>query len=189
MVEHATRRAAQEFFRRSSVWKEDVSIALVADQPLYPIVTSTGTVPVLVVSASIADRDVDPTRRDEDMIGMFGPAWREVKGAPVDLLQTSPDSVRMFPMPAASGESLIASVSVTPSDDATGIPDALAIRYRDAIAAGALARMMLSAKKPWSDDARGTMYLNKFEAGIGKAQSDRATGFGRGRAGSRLTWC
>ncbi|MDO6385581.1 hypothetical protein [Uliginosibacterium sp. 31-12] len=184
VVEHAIRRAAQEFFARSKVWKTDRTITPQAGVPEYSLSPSIDMTPVQIMSAG----RLDIYMTDEDMQRCFGTDWRTQTGDPKDLLQLSPASVRLFPIPSEDGAPITVSVAVIPSDSATGIPDEYAVRYRDGIAAGALARLMKSAKKPYTDEAKAAMYQGQFEAAIGQAISDRASGFGRARSRRPVGW-
>lgn len=184
VVSHQIKRAAQELFMRSKVWKVDVTIAAQEGVPNYALTPGAGLSAGDVISAQALDLHLT----DEDMEAAYGYDWRQATGPAVAVFQTSPGSVRLYPAPSDDGQTIVLSVSVYPSDEATGIPDDLADRYRDGIASGALARLMLSAKKPYSDPNLGALHQAKFEGAVGKAIEDRASGFGRARSRRTVTW-
>lgn len=184
VVEHAIRRAAQEFFLRSKVWKTSVTLDLLAGEPVSSIDAGDSLAMVELLNAS----GVHLRLTDEDMQDLYGPEWRTATGPVTDLIVVLPGMLRAYPIPVAD-VSFELLMSVQPGDNATGIPDDLAMRYRDAIAAGALSRLMLSPKKPYSDDARGQLKRAEFEAGIGQAYSDRASAFGTARIRRKTRWC
>jgi len=185
VAEHAIRRAAQEFFKRSKAWKIDITITAQADVSNYVVDPGAGLtlIEVLDVPAPLS-----LATTDEFMRITYGEDWRSAEGTPRALFMPTPGAARLFPTPSESGAAYVLQVAVMPSDSATSIPDDMAERYREGIAAGALSRLMLSAKKPYSDDARGQMKRGEFEGAIGKAIEDRATGFGAGRVRRRITW-
>lgn len=183
VVRQALLRASQEFFRRSLVWKQDLEIQLLPGMAEYSLSPDEGLVPVEVVDHG----RLRISLTDEDMTCHYGPDWRAAVGPVMAIYQTSPGSVRMYPVPAEP-ETLVLSVAVMPADSAVGIPTDFADRYRDGIAAGALARLMRSPKKPFTDDAHGAIQASLFEQAIGRAIEDRAKGFGRTRVRRAVTW-
>lgn len=184
VVAHAIKRAAQEFFQRSKVWKTDVTITAQAGVPNYVLDAGDQLSPGEVISA----QSLKIHLTDEDMEAAYGNDWRQATGPAIALFQTMPGSVRLYPAPDENGQAVVLSVSVYPSDEATGIPDDLAVRYRKGIASGALASLMLSSKKPYSDPNLGIDHRAKFEAAIGQAISDRASGFGLARSRRVVGW-
>lgn len=184
IVKHELLRTAQDFFSRSRVWKEDVTLAMTAGTSDYSIRPAADLAPVQVIDTG----RITVSLTDEEMTERFGPDWRAAVGPVQAIWQKMPDKIRTYPIPA-SAESLVLSVAVMPADSATGIPDALAERYRDGIAAGTLSRLLLSAKKPYTDLQTGSLKAQEYEASVGAAISDRAYGFGRTRGRRRHHWC
>lgn len=183
VARRAVLRTVQEFFRRTKIWKQDVTLTMSAGVTDYSLSSDAAIVPVEVIDSG----RIKVSLTDEDMTDRYGPDWRQETGPVLAILQTSPEKVRVYPTPAAT-ETLTLSVAVTAGDSATAIPDAFADRYREGITAGAIARLMLSPKKPYSDDAHGQIQSARFEQTVGQALEDRAKGFGRTRVRRSIHW-
>ena len=105
------------------------------------------------------------------------PDWQTARSSE-PTYYTSPDgsSVRVHPMPfAVNGASITIEASYIPRDDMSGsvsptIPDALGIKYRDTIVAGAKARLMAVPERKWSNERLAGYYQAKFDDGKATAR-------------------
>jgi len=78
---------------------------------------------------------------------------------------------------------------VRPSDTATGLPDDLALRFRDEIHVGAKSRLMLYPGKPWTNPDMAGVYSQAFNALVNQATAAAARAFVQARIPSRPKWC
>jgi len=83
---------------------------------------------------------------------------------------------------------LVATVIITPKEDAVNIPQAPLQKYSNDIEAGALAYLLMLPGQPWSNPAAAQVYKREFQSGIsnGKAEVQRGYNTGPGRARPRM---
>lgn len=90
-------------------------------------------------------------------------------------------TIRVFPIPDnASGQVLRVHAVYTLKADATTIPDEIVERYREVIASGAKARLMVMAKVPWQDLTLASYHRNEFSNGKAAAKITAEHGKTRG---------
>lgn len=90
------------------------------------------------------------------------------------------------PCQLSTGDRLQVQASLTPSLRATGVPDDIAARYADAIAAGALSTLLLV---PGVDDPqRAMLFAARFEADIGRHAVDAYLGHTKNIPRVRAKW-
>lgn len=192
LVEHELKRAAQVLCEASRIWRLDTPAAAVAaDQetasPIMPDPVEQDLVRVESVRYDGADLDLLTV---EQLDAKAGSGWREHTGQPTAYTLLSPGEIRFYPVPtdpAASGVEF--TVSVKPGEAATGVPDEIRTKYKEVLAAGVKARLMLYKDKPWTDYNLAGVHASAFESGVSKATLDAARAFGRGRIPSRPRWC
>lgn len=191
IMEHELRRAAQAFFEGSRVWKVTLDpVPVVAGQKTVTIAPTDPEQDLVRIETAWYDGKPLPVYSADEMDASFDEDWQEHTGDPMAVTQMIPGVARLYPVPvsdAATG--LKCRVSVRPSDTATGIPDELRVKYKEAIAAGAKARLMLYPNKPWSNVDLGVAMAAAFDAAIGKSNIDAARSLGRARIASRPKWC
>ena len=190
-VEHEVRRSAQRFFSGSRAWNvilPAIPVEAAEDAvAIAPKDTEQDLVRVLHVSY---DGNVLEATTGDVLFSRFGGGWQNHIGSPIAYIQDSPGVLRLYPIPEANSASgLVARVAVAPSDASAGIPDNLAIAYRDELAIGAKARLMLYANKPWSAPDLGLKNESDFNAAISRANSSAATSSGKSRIASHPRWC
>lgn len=84
-------------------------------------------------------------------------------GLPTHYTSVLPGEILVYPVPAESlAGGLTARLWLRPADDVTAIADWLGERYLDAFAAGAKARLMSMAEKPWSNADQAMMYRGEY---------------------------
>ena len=126
-VEHQTRRAAQEFCRRTRAWRvtlDAVQTNLGARE--YDLELEPRSELVRLESATLDGHPI-AVWRDRDGRGrfVFTPDGRTV----------------VFSQQPGPGQQLVITAALRPADNAPGIEDTLAERYSETIARGAVARL------------------------------------------------
>jgi hypothetical protein len=101
-------------------------------------------------------------------------SWRNQTGMPEYILGSG-TSLMLAPVPGASGI-LTMTVALKPAPGASGIEDFLFDEYRETIIHGALARLMLSPKKPYTNVQLAQYHDQQFtirmaDAGMRAARS------------------
>lgn len=105
------------------------------------------------------------------------PDWQTAR-APEPSYYNSPDgsSVRVYPMPfnVAPGTTLTIEAIYVPKDDLSSsqptIPDRFGLQYRDAIVAGAKARLMLTPDRKWTNERLSGFHRSKFEEALSEVR-------------------
>lgn len=189
LVTHELRRAAQDFFAKSLAWGvilDAVSVGIAESE--VEVLPDDQQQTIVRIDYSAWGGYELGVRTSELMQEAYGPDWMDQTGTPSDITQLMERTVRLVPSPTVAG-SLRCRCKVKPSDTSTGLPDALAFQYRDAIAEGAKARLMLMPKKPWTDAALAAVAQMKFDAAINTAKSASFRAFGRARTAAKPVWC
>lgn len=113
---------------------------------------------------------------------------REAKPTYFQQVEQADGSVwlRLHPAPRDGGLVEVR-VSRRPKDDAQQLADALFRDWREALVAGALARLVALPNYPFSDASRTALFVPVFAAGVAKAQAQAE--IGKARATLRTTPC
>jgi hypothetical protein len=184
------RNAARAFFEGSRAWNVRTDLQpVVAGQALVALVLDAGIEPVRIREVWIDGREVDPLLAQQ-LDEQLGDRWMSATGAVSHFIAEGPGRLRLYRVPdAPATEGLRARLSVMPTETAEGIPDELAARWRDAITAGARARVLSYAKAPWGDVQLAGVYGAAFQSLIDRAVVHvNVRGEGNARRAPRLQW-
>lgn len=167
----ALRKASNQFCRESALWTvtNDAQSA-VADEGEYDIDSPTGTVPVILEAVSY--NGVPLTAKTPSQLDALIVDWANASGLPTYYVRSADDVVRLVPMPESDAEdAIVMRVAVAP-DPLTGIgvEDIVANKFYEAIAAGALARLLLMPGK-WANPQFAQIKAAEFRAAIGDARA------------------
>jgi hypothetical protein len=146
LAEHELRRAAQVLMRRTRAWRiDEAARPVVAGQATVSVAPTSAELELVRVEAVWFDgKPLEPVT-DDVMDALYSHDWRSDTGTPSRFLQGVPGEIRLYPVPIADAVTGVTMrLSVAPSEGSTGLPDDLAIRFRDEIHVGAKARLMLS---------------------------------------------
>lgn len=157
-IDIALRQSALAFCEQSLAWKyEHPSVSVVAGTATYAFVPPAGAVVHAITYAEFEAKEIE-SHAGESNIRIA--EWRNQTGAPEYILGGA-TSLTLAPKPAAAG-TLTMIVVLKPSPTATGIDDVLFNEYREAIVHGALARLMLSPKKPYTNAQLAQYHQQQF---------------------------
>lgn len=192
LVEHELRRTAQEFFRRTRAWKQSFSYMPVAANTVEVMVKPADPTLDLVRVEAVYfdDRMLTPLTYDT-LSGWYGDTWENhTASSPDSFYSLEPAKVRLYPIPFASAtKGLKVMASVTPSDTSTGLPDDIALKYRDVLHVGAKSRLMLYPNRAWTNMDLAVAYGQNFTAQADKFAADQARSFTNARIPARPKWC
>jgi hypothetical protein len=191
LVEHELRRAAQVLMRRTRAWKVDVpAVAVSAGQDVVTVAPPSADHELVRVEAAWYDgRPLEPTTA-EVLDALYADDWRAHTGTPSKYIQMVPGEIRLYPVPIADAVTGVTMrLSVAPSEGSTGLPDDLAIRFRDEIHVGAKARLMLYPGRPWTNPDLGAVYGQAFDSLVGTATAAAARSYSDALIPSRMKWC
>lgn len=177
----AIRKAAIEFCRESRIYQYDhPAVTVVASQATYAFVPATDTVVTEILDAWYDGVPLDPKGRDE--LGNISSNWREWTGTrPIYITQDDERNARLAPIPTvglASGLKML--VALKPTITATSIETRIYEEYREQIADGALARLYVSPKKPYTDLPLAQVKAAMFRSHCNLAYNKAMRGHTRG---------
>lgn len=169
---NALRQSAIEFCEQSLAWKyEPADIPVLVGVAKYLLEAPGGAVVHAVTYAEFNDLQIETRVMERDIN-----AWdlRHKTGTPEYVLG-GPIYVTLVPTPDLEG-TLKLTVVLKPAPSADGIDENLFNEYREAIVHGALGKLMLSPKKPYTDGASANYHKQMFliktaQAGVREARS------------------
>ena len=157
-ADSALRQSAIAFCEQSLAWQgthPDVPVA--AGVAEYAFTPPADAVVHLIIHAALGGEKIALYPGQPGMGSMNRHGW---KGAPAYILAEAA-SLTLVPAPAAPG-TLSMTVAFKPSPASMGIIDGQFNEYREAIVHGALARLMLSPKKPYSSTQLAQYHQQQF---------------------------
>ena len=171
-ADHALRRCAVEFCEQSLVWQAfHPEVAISAGTADYAFSPPEGALVHAILRAALDGGELEtsvPGRAGGSLHGQQGGG-----GSPRYVLGGT-TRFTLAPEPAAAGI-LAMTVVLKPSPDSQGIEDWLFDEYREPIAHGTLARLMLSPKKPYSNIDLAAYHRQQFIVKTAAAGARAAT--------------
>ncbi|SOD42370.1 phage adaptor protein [Nitrosovibrio sp. Nv4] len=153
----ALRQSAITFCEQSLAYKATHGdIAVTSGTASYAFVPPAQAVIHTITYAQFDDDELRITGES----GIHIADWRNETGTP-EYIMGGATSLTLVPEPDVSG-TLTMIVALKPSVDATGVDDLLFNEYREAIVHGALSRLMLSPKKPYSSAQLAAYHAQQF---------------------------
>lgn len=154
----ALRQAAIRFCEQSLAWKYDhPDIAIIPGSAKYLFDPPGGTAVHTIVYAEFNNNPLETRLMERDIS-----RWhlRLTTGVPEYVLG-GPVSLTLVPMPDVAGP-LKLKVVLKPTPTADGIDDDIFNEYHEAIVHGALSKLMLSPKKPYTDVVMANYHAQMF---------------------------
>lgn len=170
MVDLHLRETARDFCTRTSAWKLPFdAVNLVAGQATYDLEPSEPEAEVVRVIKLTLNSELiwEDTDREQKAADSLEPKY--VRNEPPFTL--SPDLLEItlmtdeVPTAAVAGGMVIVG-AMKPTARATRLPDFIKGQYSDAMRWGTLARLMVMAKKPWTDRALASAYLSMWNGAL-----------------------
>ena len=184
VAERHVRDAAIEWCRRTRMWRHEIDQA-VTENPITLTLPEHSTM-FEIERLALGGHELTPVARPDLPIDASGEA-----GNPRWLTQTAPGTIEVYPVAEAQ---LSGFVYLTPSkgmvfsgiqNAADVVPDWLFDVHGDAIAAGAVSRIMFLPRQPYSDPSMGAYHKARFDQAA-REHAD-ATIRGQQRAPKRTT--
>lgn len=172
--------AAQQFCRRTRLWRDEDSFELTGDG-CNVVCTPEGADMFEIESASVEGYPLTPIPYAR--LNRQFPNWREQDGNARYISQVSPDSVVVAPG-AASG-TLLLSIFLRPSNSAEQLPDFLATHYLREIADGALGEILMLPAQSFTDPERAQFYAMRFSQRLDTLSTGNIQGQQRAPARTR----
>lgn len=163
-IADAVQLAAIEFFTHTRVWRSAPRITLgttVASQADYTVAPPTSLDMVGLPAAWIDDKEIyEALQRDSTDVK---PGDLATTSADMKILVTAANQVTLLPAPVTPGQVLRGTVAYAPSQSATGIEDAMWLKYRETIRELALAKLKRMQGKPWSQLGEAGMHQATYD--------------------------
>lgn len=159
MANLALRISAQQFCERTLAWSAELAgVTMLANTLVYPFGITDQQEVVQLASATLDGSDLCVIA-ERDL-----PAnWRVNGFGRRGIFTLDRRSFYVVPQQGA-GSVVKTTVSLKPSNIATGVSDELFANYVDEIALGAKARLQMTPKKPYTDGALGQFNQAAFES-------------------------
>jgi hypothetical protein len=148
----AVREAGRSFCIKTEAWLETLTLDAVADQTEYVLEYSAGTLISRIVSLEVNGEAVDADDYSYEANGTLE-------------LNTAPE--------VDDGDEIEAKVVVIPRVNKDEISEDIISRWGDFIAAGAVARLARSPKKPYSSAELYAVSMAMFNDGLTRAKQER----------------
>jgi hypothetical protein len=181
-ADSALRQSAIAFCEQSLAWQgthPDISVA--AGTAEYAFTPPADAVVHSIIHAALDGEEIALYPGEP---GMGSINLHRGKGTPAYILAGAA-SLTLVPAPGAPG-TLSMTVAFKPSPASTGIADGQFNEYREAIIHGALVRLMLSPKKPYSSVQLAQYHQQQFAAKTAAAGQRVARGYTRAPMQTRI---
>jgi hypothetical protein len=153
--------AAQRFCERTRLWRDCDTFTVTPDS-CDVVCVPVDAVLFEIESARFNDSKIDPVSLD--WLETREPNWRLRQGDVARwITQLTTGSVRVIPV--CSG-TLSLSTVLRPADEAQTLPDFLGTLYSTAIADGALAEILMTPARQFTDVNRAAFYAARFDQRI-----------------------
>lgn len=179
-------RAARDFLEFSRAWRVNADLnttanvatvslasALPANTELVDIISikdTLGNTPVAATTYAKLDTNRADWREETDLSAMY-------------YVLASNNTIQFVPTPANTITAKYhARFAVKPTLSASSIDDVVGNKYDQALISGALHRLFMQPRKPWTDERRATFHLAVFEAAKAAARTEAADEFQTGVA-------
>lgn len=157
-ADSALRQSAIAFCEQSLAWQtEHQPVFVTAGIAEHAFSQPAGSVVHAITHAVLDGEEIEPFAGEKNIVIR---SWRRQTGKPRYILG-GPSSLTLVPAPDTNGV-LAMTVALKPSAASTGIDDALFNEYRETIIHGAMARLMLSPKKPYTDIQLAAYHQQQF---------------------------
>lgn len=167
LLDQQLRLAAREFCEGSRVWKE-WSDTVTADGTTnrfeFDIASGQDLVKVCRCLVNGKDWSIKASRD-------LPQDWETASTGLFETLVFLNDSEYMLFGAPASGDEIRLEIALEPALDGTGVDDAVHKAWADAIGFGAVARLLATPKKPWSEPGAAPYYRGLFTDAMHKASN------------------
>lgn len=180
----AIRDAANDFCTRTRLWRFEDSFT-VSSNEAEAITTPDGS--VLLDLELVKFDGVDLLPKTTAWLDAHERGWREglLTGTPRYITQLDMNTLRLVPGQAGT---VAISAWLKPADDCLDLPDFLGDQFRECIAFGALARILLIPNQPYTNPQMAQTMMGGFEAKVNSLSVAGSRGQQRARTRTTATY-
>jgi hypothetical protein len=179
------RQAAMDFFHRTLAWRATLNVTAKEGVGSYYFPTPPQSLVVKLLDAYVGDVQVPvvkmETGRKAAMLTYQDAIWTDDR-----------ETFHVRPVPGTQGIeqpiTLSLSVALKPTQTATAIPTTQFNHHADAIANGALTRLLLQRGRAWGDPQAAARHSQVYEGAIGDLLALSARGHARAPFGVAPHW-
>lgn len=188
----AIRNACIEFCEKSLILTRDHDPVTITQGIVdYDLDPPLGYLVVKVQKAWLENNKIDPLApdfvRDASVYNRLFASYQSAPSTPTAYLQKDERSITVWPVPDKKYPSgLTMRVALKPTRASTTIDDVIFEEYAEAIASGALTRLMSSAGKPYTNVQMAAVHQAKFQQGINLARQRAGHGHVRSNLSVKL---
>lgn len=160
LVDVTIRRVLRDFYKRTTIWRETFTFNTTADQPLYQLVPSSGSV-AAIMSVEVAGRPIGVLPEDKRPTPAVAAAQEAT--TPSSWYATFPALLALNPKPLG-GISVVVSAAITLSLDLAALTfsDDTFDEFGEEIGSGVVGALMSMPGKPWTQNKAAGDYLGKY---------------------------
>lgn len=174
MILQAVRQASIEFCRSSRYLRVNLDpFNTVVGDDEYELSPPTDTVVSAIINIRCGGRILDPEKQED--LDAESNYWRDLEGQPSRFIQPDESTIIINPIPQ---EVMVVRImaAVRPSQSSGGVDSLLFERFMDAIASGALAKLMAMPSVAWSNPELSAYHAGIFRSGVSEAADKAARG-------------
>jgi len=200
-IETALRQSAIEFCERTRCWRHMATVELTTENTAAVIAPDYAAIhqfEFVTFASTLTDKiELVPTQFSDLAPGGF---TRDEGGVPAHITQAGPNTAIIFPfMPGTLevscflkprfGQEMAGAGVFAPLEDRFNIaPEFLLSQWGEAIACGALSKLLLVPQQRWTDPRRAAYFLGRFERYCDQHFSSNLTGQQRAPRRSRFSF-
>lgn len=175
LLKDAIFRTVWSFAHMSRTWRESMApLTLVAGQHTYALTAPTGAAPMGVLRCKHVPSGMPLEPISERDLDHEFPGWEDnAANAPSMYFQPTADTIRVVYTPSENVvDALDIGVLLVPAADATAVPDGVFFEYRDALIAGARARLQAMPNMPWTSPEYAMANAGVYEQAVRQARQN-----------------
>ncbi|MES2320007.1 MAG: hypothetical protein V4631_21205 [Pseudomonadota bacterium] len=179
LTESALKNAVIEFCRDSWVWRHFPDpLDVDAGEASYQLEPAAGADVAALLSCAYDGAPITPKSTDD--LDAIVPDWQSVAGTVKYFTQIDSESVMLAPLPVESlAQGLVMVLALQPKRSAISFPKWISSQYMEALASGALARLMSMPDKPWTDQKGAALHGERFRNAVSAAKASGVRGLSR----------
>lgn len=184
LAEHALNRAAREFMRRTRAWMLwlEPEINSTSREFFIPLPVRTDLVRIEQATIGANPVPVQSYRLERS-------DWTRHSGGSIAVVSGDLLSFTLTGVNANPSEPVQIQASLMPSVRSEGLPDELAARFREAIAAGAIADLLLTPNTKFFSPDLAAVFRSDFERWVNSHCVDAFRGHTNQVPRSTVKWC
>lgn len=185
MMDLQLRETARQFCHQTGAWRVPfTAVDLVAAQAAYTLIPGVANSEVVKITKLTVNSELLWADTEREQQGRDAVEPKYVRNEPPFTLSLELTQITLMAdeVPAAAVVGgLLVEGALKPTATAATLPDFLKSQYSDAMRYGTLARLMVMAKKPWTDRALATAYLGEWHKALNFAAYQVQVGHTRER--------